>query len=429
MNHNRTRTMHTSIDRSSSILSSAHRATVVSLLCLALLAWGCGDRTGGTSAGVRTDTANRTRGEVAKENGGDEETTEEHEHEGDAIEMTEAMMKDAGITVQPVIMGPMSAAVSAPGRVVPTQEGIAHVGTVVPGRIARLLVSEGSFVGRGTALAEIEAFDIGQFKGEYVTAQANVEQTRAALARQEKLSGEAIGAKRSVEEARSAYAHAVASLRSSESKLRAAGINPASITSSGAFSSRVTLRSPINGVVARRSAVLGEYIEPNRDVFEILNTSTVWIDAQVNPALVGTLRIGDPAFVRDRTEHRHAGTIRFIAPNVDPESRTITVRTEVVNPDAHLRPESFATVEFERAASGEALVVPDAAIERRGSECYVYRQTAPGRFERVLVEVGSRGGDRVVITNGLNNGDRIAVTGLFYLKSARQKGELEEHEH
>ncbi|MBS1910636.1 MAG: efflux RND transporter periplasmic adaptor subunit [Bacteroidetes bacterium] len=358
--------------------------------------------------------------------GKESEQMEEKEHAGE-IHMTPAMMKEAGITVEPIAKQSVSAVVSAPGRVVPTQNGVAHVGTIVPGRVARLLVSEGSHVARGEGLAEIEAFDIGELKGELMKARANAEQAREALARQEKLGAEGIGAKRTLEEARAASLQAAAALHAVEAKLRAAGINPANVEETG-FSSRIILRSPISGIVARRRVALGEYLEPSRDAFEVVNTGSVWIDAELPPEVAATLQVGGTGFVRDREDHRHAGRIEFISPMVDPETRTVTVRTEVANPDTHLRPELFVTVEFERPVSGYALAAPRDAIEREGSGCYVYREHEPNTFRRVPVQTGSTAGDRTIVTAGLAEGDRIAVSGLFYLKSARQKEALEEHD-
>jgi cobalt-zinc-cadmium efflux system membrane fusion protein len=182
-------------------------------------------------------------------------------------------------------------------------------------------------------------------------------------------------------------------------------------------------------MVARRGVSLGEYVEPSRDLFEVVNTSTVWIDAQVSPQMASTLGIGGTGVIQDQENHRHSGIIRFIAPTVDPESRTVTVRTEVNNPNVHLRPETFVTVDFERSVSGYAIVIPNDAIEQDGTSYYVYREDEQNRFQRIEVKVGRGPGEKTIIETGLKEEDRIAISGIFYLKSARLKGELQEHKH
>lgn len=412
-------------------------ALLAAIVLLASAGAGCsGDKSATVDTGVSTHATEDKAGEAGKfddpiDGGHVEGEAGGHDHGEEPsgeVRLTPEGMKDAGITVEPVMRQPMAATFSAPGRVVPTQNGIAHVGTVVPGRVTRLYVSEGARVGRGAALAEVEAFDIGQLKGELMSARADAEQRRAAVARQERLAGEGIGARRALEEAQSAYGQATAAVRAAEAKLRAAGIDPASV-GSGSFSSRIVLRSPIAGVVARRAVVLGEYLEPNKDAFEVVDNATVWIDAQVPPASATGLAVGAPGFVRGHGGERRAGRIIFIAPTLDPESRTLTVRVEVANGGLGLRPETFVNVEFERAVTGYALVVPSAAIETDGARHFVYREHEPGTFQRVEVETGSEAGGRTVISAGVKEGERIAAAGVFYLRSARQKGELQEHEH
>jgi cobalt-zinc-cadmium efflux system membrane fusion protein len=384
------------------------------------------DSTGGTHE--NDGTAGEEAGEQHSEGEHAEDEHADERDEGGEIVMTAAAMKDAGIEVESVKVAPTTASITAPGRVVPTQHGIAHVGTTIPGRITRLFVSEGARVGRGAALAEIEAVGIGEIKGQYVSARARVEQARQSVARNERLLAENLGARRNVEEARAALEQATADLRAAGSRLRSLGIDPSSV-GSGSFTSRILLRSPIAGVVARRTVVLGEYVEPNKDAFEVVNAGTVWIDAQVSPTVATSLRVGGVGFVRDEGDHRHTGRISFIAPTVNPESRTVTVRTEVINPDVHMRPESYVSMEFEGSVSGRAVTVPKSAIEQVGGSAFVYRENEPGHFERVMVDLAQESGDRRVVAAGLKEGDRIAVAGVFYLKSARQKGELQEHDH
>lgn len=402
----------------------------VAMICFATT--GCSDDTakprenGEAGKGPAVTRAAETHKDGALPEDGSAGEHSDHEEEPSEITMTPTAMKEAGITVEKVTKQPVHAVFSAPGRVVPTQNGIAHVGTIIGGRVTRLFVSEGSRVGRGAALAEIEAFDIGELKGEYLRARADAEQTKSALDRQEKLSTEKIGAQRTLEEAQAAHARAVAAQRAAETKLRALGLSPGNPGEGRAFSSRITLRSPIAGIVSRREASLGQFVEPSKDVFEVVNTGTVWVDAQVPPEMASSLAVGGVGFTRDPRGERQSGRIIFLSPSVDPESRTVTVRVELANTGNHFRPETFVTIEFERSVSGYAIAVPTEALEQEGTNYFVYREHEPNTFERVEVKIGSQTHERVIIEAGLKEGDRIAAGGVFYLKSVRQKGELSE---
>jgi len=346
----------------------------------------------------------------------------DHEEHGAEVVLDAEAIRTAGITVEPVRRQQVVATFTAPGRVVPTQGGLAHVGTSMAGRITRLYVSEGSAVRRGTPLAEVEAFELGGLRGELLRTRAEVDQRRTALDRQERLDREGLGVKRQLEEARGLHRQALAAQQAVEARLRVAGVG------AGTSGSRMSLRAPIAGVVSRRSVALGEYVEPNTDAFEIINTGTVWVDAQVASTAVAGLAVGNPGFVLSNGE-RGTGRIIYIAPTVDPDSRTVTVRVEIDNRQRGLRPETFVTVEFERGVAGHALAVPKEAIESDGERHYVYREHEPNTFQRVEVERGAGGGDLATITAGVKEGERVAVSGLFYLRSAVQKGELQEHHH
>lgn len=361
---------------------------------------------------------------------GDEHEGHEHGDEhGSEITLTPAAMKEAGIVVEPAQRQPVNAVVTAPGRVMPTQDGVAHVGPVIAGRVTKLFVKEGDHVRAGTPLAELEAFDVSNLKGEYLQARAELAKAEATLARQRQLVSDGVGSKKNLEEAESAWGLATAAAKSTTARLRSLGINPEKISEETAFNPRILLRSPIAGVVAQRDVALGEYVEPSKDAFQVVNTNVVWADAQVPPAVAGEITVGRTGFVRDADGHRHAGRIIFIAPTVNPDSRTVTVRVAVDNPNVHMRPETFVTVEFERPVGTTALSVPADALEQQGGEYFLYREHEPGTFERVQVEVESQVAGKAIIRAGIAEGERVAVKGVFYLKSQRQKGELQEHHH
>ena len=406
-----------------------HLLTIVVMGCIMV---GCGTDKGSNKT---SDTASTARGALKADSGTvTSETTDAKNEEGgkesNEVAITPAMMKESGVIVAKVMEGPVSKTISATGHVIPTQSGMAHVGTVIPGRITRLFVAEGSHVGRGTALAEVESFGISELKSAYLRASADVERNRRALERSTTLSGEGIGATRLVEEARAAYRQGIAAQTEAATKLRALGINPTSLhrldEKASSFSSRVVIRSPISGVVAKRSVALGEFVEPSTDVFEVVNTRTVWVDAQVQPSVAPEMRVGGVGFVHDPKGERRSGRIIFVSPSVDPTSRTVTIRIELSNTDNAFRPETFVTVEFETSLAGSALTIPADALEQDGEKFYVYREHEPNRFQRVEVEAGPHSETRVVIRSGLKKDDRIAASGVFYLKSIRQKGDLSE---
>lgn len=345
-----------------------------------------------------------------------------------SITVTPKAIKESGITEMIVKRQRIFQSVNAPGRVIPSQNGIAHIGTIIPGRVSRILKTEGSRVSKGTVVAELQSYDVGDLKAEYINSQVEMDQTKRTLDRRERLTTDGIGSKQTLEEARASYEKANARRKAAESRLQAVGISPSTIGESD-FSASIQIRSPISGIITKQSVVNGEYVEPNKDMFEVINVSTLWVEAQVPPDLTIYLKAGNNAEVSVQGGTKVIGKIIYIAPMVDAVTRTVPVRISIANANGLVKPQSFVTVHFEGDKDVDALVVPRLAIEEDGDHFYVYKVEKEGMFTRTEISLGNAVSNGVVVTNGLSDGDRIAQTGIFYLKSLRQKGELQEHVH
>lgn len=351
-----------------------------------------------------------------------------HADEAGAITLTPEQQSQAGITTAPVQLQELAAIVSVPGRIVPSETGQALTGAIVSGRLVRLLAAEGEAVRRGQALAVVESPEVGNLQGELLHTRATVERTGLELRRQEQLFAEGLSAERLLEQAREEHRTAQADLAAFEAQLRALGAAPA--TSPDDVNGQVTVRSPIAGVVSRRVAVLGAYVNANETLYEIIAPGAVYADAEVPPEQAAALRPGTGAVIRAPGGTRFRGEVASVAPALEAETRTARVRVRVLNATAALRPETFVNVAIESQAGREALVIPAAAIERAGGEAFVYRVAEePNTYERLPVELGEATGEVVEVLNGLSAEDHVVVDGVFYLRSLRQKGELSEHEH
>ncbi|MCB0714137.1 MAG: efflux RND transporter periplasmic adaptor subunit [Ignavibacteriae bacterium] len=351
----------------------------------------------------------------------------EGEGESNHVEVTPTVAQESGIETDLVKREKINVGLSLPGIVRPEEDRIAHVGTIVPGRVVKLYASEGTFVSRGTTIAEIETLEIGKTRAEYLNAKAREEQTRRALERQERLAGEQIGAERALEGAKADYDQAVAARQEAEAHLKLFGIEPTKASAS--FANRMKILAPISGTISNRLATLGEFVDLADNLYTIVNTSTVWIEAKATPAQAASLTIGSSGSARAPSGEKVSGRVTFIAPLVDPESKTVTVRFSAPNPNGTFRPGTFVTTEFAGGGERSGVVVPADALERSGGKFYLYRVEEPNHFERVEVDVEEEIEDRAVIRAGVTEGDRIAVKGVFYLRSIHSAGELSEHHH
>jgi membrane fusion protein, copper/silver efflux system len=179
----------------------------------------------------------------------------------------------------------------------------------------------------------------------------------------------------------------------------------------------VTFLAPRTGVVLERAATEGEFITPDTTLFRIADLREVWVVAQVYEYEAARIDPAQPAQLRVQGQTRmRRATVEYVHPTVDPQSRTISVRLTVPNPDGALRPGSFAVVEL-ATRPVEALWVPDEAVIETGTRQLVYLALPDGWFRPVQVAVGRQLDGRVEIRRGLAAGDRVVVGAQFLIDS------------
>lgn len=245
-------------------------------------------------------------------------------------------------------------------------------------------------------------------------------------------------------------------LQSVRTRLQLLGVDDAQIDAvlkAGEANTHVKIRSPIAGHVIRKYVQEGQYVDEGTPLYDVADLSTVWIQAQVYEDDMAFLPVeqahkpttesrGGPrvtAITRSFPDEPFQGLLTFIYPHVDQDTRTLTVRCEVANPGHKLRPGGTATVRIEVAPNqvqavaaaaaadaertaklnqGLALAVPETSVVDTGSQTIVYRESSPGVFEGVLVELGPRmnGTDEVAyfpVLKGLSPGEKIVTSGSF----------------
>src|SRR5205807_2673397 len=162
------------------------------------------------------------------------------------------------------------------------------------------------------------------------------------------------------------------------------------------------LNSPIDGIVVERNATIGASVGTDASVFKIINISRVWIDANVFEKDLPRVRNGQPVKVTTTAFPGAAfsGRVIFINSVVDPDSRTVKVRTEVPNPDGRLKPDMFANVAITTDVASNAISVPQSAVLEDSGKSFVFVAEDNG-YQKRQVQTGIKTGDRVEIVDGL----------------------------
>lgn len=186
----------------------------------------------------------------------------------------------------------------------------------------------------------------------------------------------------------------------------------------GAARKSVTIYSPTNGYILNKLAVEGARVTPGEPLFDIANLDHVWVQADVYESELQFVRLGASAtttlsYIPGRT---WAGRVTFIAPTVDPVTRTVKVRSEFDNADGALKPDMFGDVVIQQPAR-EVVVVPDSAVLQTGTRSVVFVVKDDGTFEPREVSVGTKSEQFYEVRSGLKAGEKVVTQANFLIDS------------
>lgn len=179
----------------------------------------------------------------------------------------------------------------------------------------------------------------------------------------------------------------------------------------------VAIPSPVGGTVIDKTAVEGALFRAGESLFRIVDTSTMWVMAEVYEQDLAYVKVGDTARITVNAwpQRSFEGKVTFIYPSIGKESRTARLRIEVANPDGHLRADMAATVEIASPIEGDALVVPDAAVIDSGRRQVVLVERGEGRYEPRPIRVGARVPGFVQVLAGLKPGEKVVTQATFLI--------------
>lgn len=378
------------------------------------------------------------------------------------ISFSNEAIKLMEIETTPVERKFVSAEVRMAGKIDYDETKVKRITAWVPGRIDRLYVDfTGTQVNKGDHMVYL-------YSPNLLSAQAELLQALKASENIKPGSSELIT--RSI----------LATLGAAREKLRLLGLTQQQIEQIEKTAKpvdHITIYAPIGGIVIHKNATEGMYVETGTPIYALADLSRLWVKLDAYESDLPWIRYGQE--VEFTTEaypgEVFKGTISFIAPVLNPKTRTVKLRVNVDNPDGRLKPEMFVrAVVSSRVAQGgkvmdpkmagkwicpmhpdivksevdicdicgmdlvtteslgyvkaqipeEApLVIPASAPLITGKRAVVYVKLTNKEkpiFEGREIVLGSRAGDYYIVKAGLTEGQVVVTKGNFKIDSALQ---------
>jgi len=294
---------------------------------------------------------------------------------------------------------------TANGNVTAWQEAV--IGAELSGlRVTDVLVNVGDSVKRGQPLASIATegvlADLAQAKASVAEAEAALVEARANAERSKQLQAQGFISSQATIQVVTAEQTAAARLAAARARVQAEDVRLAQ--------SRVV--APDDGVISARTATVGSLTTPNQEMFRLIRGGRLEWRAEVTASELQKLEPGMRATLTTASGTRIEGTVRAVAPSVDPATRNGLVYVDL--PPGSARAGTFARGEFQ-LGSGAALTVPQSAVVLRDGFAYVFTVSTENKVMQSKVEVGRRVGDRIEILAGLPADGRLVESGAGFL--------------
>lgn len=298
----------------------------------------------------------------------------------------------------------------------------AEVNVRAPAVLRAVLVDVGDPVRAGQTLALVESAAGSADLGRRQAAEARLRVAEAAFERESKLAATGATPRQTAQMAEAELAAA----RAEVTALRA-GLGLLGTPQAGG---RTALTSPIEGTVLRRDAAPGRLVGPETLLFEIVDARVLQAEIELPEREAGLVRIGQAVTLRfgeGAGLPPADGVVHFVAPEIDPHTRTVRARANVANPEGRLRAQMFAQAEIALGEAAPALRLPRAAAQRAQSVDFVFVRTGPQVYEvRRVTLAGADPTDpeSLVVRTGLRAGDAVVTEGSFLLKTETLKSSI-----
>lgn len=295
--------------------------------------------------------------------------------------------------------------------------GAHQVSARAPGIVTSIEADVGARVERGDSLAVVRSANVGGDRSRVVAAQRALDVAEADLTRKRELLDAGVSSERDVLVAERVVSSAQATLGALQAELGLVG---------GGSGDAYAITAPQAGVVTRRHAAVGLSVGPGVPLFQVVDPSRMWAELDVSEIDLANVLPGQAVeIVLDAAPDRvYRGTIDYIAPEVDPKTRTTLARVVLDNDDGMLRAHMYGTARIVTAKAESVVTVPSAAVQAAGDVHLVFVRKSEDEYVARRVRVLARQGDVVRISGGVAAGDAVATTGSFLLKTETLKDSI-----
>ena len=365
----------------------------------------------------------------------EEQKTEvnEEQHDEDEVMLSQQQFDALKMKIDTLALRNMSGYVEANGTLEVPPQNEAAITTVIGANVVSIEVIEGDKVNKGQVVAYLSHPNIIQAQTDYLNAYSNSNFLKKNYERQQKLYEAGVGSGANFQKAEAEYDASKAMVNGMEAQLKILNINTSSVRN-GTIAQRIALRSPIEGFVQKVEVKTGQYVEPQTELFEIVNTHHVHADLMVFEKDVYKVMEGQKVnfTVQSIPDTELTAEIYSVSKTFEDNPKAVHVHAEIENKKGNLIPGMYIQGKIQ-VDNTQTKALPESAIIKEGERYYVFsveKENNDWSFKPIEVMLGTKDGDWVSIQfiEDIESSTQFAYNNAYYLNAEMKKGEAE-HEH
>lgn len=322
----------------------------------------------------------------------------------------------------------MSGFVQANGELEVPPQSEATVTPVIGGNVTVIRVIEGDKVDRGDVLAYIEHPEIIEVQTKYMNAVNSLNFQEKEFNRQKKLYEAGVGSGETFQRAEAELESFKGQVVGLKAQLQQLNIKP-ELVQKGNIQRGIPILSPIDGAVQAVNIKIGQFVQAQTEMFQIINTEHVHVDLMVFEKDVAKVKKGQKVFFRIESlpDTELEAEIISVSKNFEQDPKAVHVHAEIINRPENLVPGMYVrgriAVDNQRTTA-----LPESAIIRDGEKFYAFTAEEEGdawSFKPLEIVTGTEQGEWVEIKllQNVPGPTRFVYNNAYYLMAEMQKGE------
>jgi cobalt-zinc-cadmium efflux system membrane fusion protein len=360
------------------------------------------------------------------------EPNEKHSESGEVM-LSSQQFETLKMKIDTIASRNMSGYVEANGTLEVPPQSEAAITSVIGANVVSIEVIEGDKVNKGQVVAFLSHPNIIQMQTDYLNAHSNSTFLKKNYERQQKLYDAGVGSGANFQKAEAEYMASKAMVNGMAAQLKLLNISPKSVAN-GTIAQRVALRSPIEGFVQKVEVKIGQYVEPQTELFEIVDTHHVHADLMVFEKDVYKVKKGQKVTfnIQSIQEDELSAEIYSVSKTFEDNPKAVHVHAEIENKKGNLIPGMYIQGKIQ-TESTKTMALPESAIVKEGDKFYVFsaeKENNDWSFKPVEVILGAKDGDWIAVqfSDEIASKTKFAYNNAYYLIAEMKKGETE-HEH